>query len=192
VEHLYRRLNGRRHRDVSDDSGLSVIELMIAMAISLVILGSLLTTLSSGTRAESATVAKGQALQELRDAIARTSTDIRQATNVNPTSTSSRLDIQTLAGGSSARMVFEISGSSFVRTVCPAANFAFSNACGGTPARLVDNVRTIEAFCYDPPQCLAATPSEAMRLVRVTIDRSSTGASNDPLLLGADVQLRNL
>lgn len=178
-------------RVLRDERGLSLIEVVIASAISLVVVGALLATLGSGSRTTSATQANAAGLQSLRSAIDRASTDIRQATGVNPASTSSRLDIQTLAGGLPKRMVFDVSGASFTRTVCPDANFDFGSPCGGVGAEL-SAVSSANAFCYDPPTCTASAPPPAMTLLRITVAGARVSASNDPLALAADVQLRNL
>jgi Tfp pilus assembly protein PilW len=204
LEQLRRRRMCRRRNDLStgvascvgeslrDERGLSLIEVVIASAISLVIVGALLASLGSGTRATSTTEAKHGALQELRGAMDRASTDIRQATDVSPASTSTWLDIQTLVAGTPKRMIFEVAGTSFRRMVCPDVNFDFTTPCGGVAAELASSITSSQAFCYDPPACTASGPPDAMRLVRITVAQSSTPTSDDSLTFASDVQLRNL
>jgi hypothetical protein len=169
-----------------------VIEVVIASTVSLVIVMALFAVVDSGTRAEHASHTKHEAFQELRGALSRASTDIRQATDVNPSSTSASLDIQTLVQGAPKRMIFSVAGSSFRRTMCLEANFDFASTCGGAPAELVANVTTALPFCYNPPDCSATAPVAALGLVRITIGSAPAVRSDTPVTLATEVQLRNL
>jgi Tfp pilus assembly protein PilW len=175
-------------RILTDDRGLSLIELVIAGALSMLVLVGLLAALNAGTRAESGTSTRHAAFRELRDAVDRATGDIRQATGVNPSSSSSSLDIQTLVGGAPTRMIYAVEGADFRRTVC--ASFDFASPCGGETATLAGNVSTARAFCYDA-ECAAEAPPPALSLLRITI-AGRPAASAPPVTVGTDVQLRNL
>ena len=176
-----------------DDRGVTVIELVIASALSLIVLLSVLAALDSGTRSERGSQARQETLVDLRGAMTRATKDIRQATSINPSSNLTNLDIQTLVLGTPKRMIFSVSGSSLRRTVC--AGFAFTAACGGTAAPLASNVTTATAFCYDPPDCLATGPPAApaqVSSVRITIVGTPEVRAAKEITLATDVQLRNI
>ncbi len=173
-----------------DDRGISVIELVLASALSMVILLSLLAVADSATRAERGSQARQDALLDLRGAMTRASKDIRQATDVSSSSSSTTLDIQTLVLGIPTRMVFSVSGTEFRREIC--TNFDFAMTCGGTAAALASNVTAAQPFCYDPPDCLAAAPTPVLSLVRITIAGTPAVQSDKEITLATDVQLRNM
>ena len=170
---------------------MSIVELMVASTISLVIVGAALAAIGVATRADTASAAQRDSLQEMRDAITSASTDIRQATGVSSGSTSSRLDLQTYIAGMPKRVIYEMTGSSFLRTVCSDAGFGFGSDCGGIRTELVRDIAGVEAFCYDPPACVASSPPPAMRLVQITIPGSATQESGGASGSTAVVQLRN-
>jgi hypothetical protein len=172
-----------------DESGLSVIELVIACAISLVVLLALLAALDAGTRAEDGTRSRHEAFRQLHDAVDRASGDIRQATGVSPSSSRTSLDIQTLVAGAPTRVVYAVDGATFRRTVC--TSFDFAAPCHGAAATLAENVSAPRAFCYDA-ECLASTPPAALGLLRITIWGEPETASDTPITVATDVQLRNL
>jgi hypothetical protein len=174
---------------LSVESGLSVIELVIACALSLVILLGLLAALDAGTRAEGGTRSRHEAFRELHDAVDRASGDIRQATGVSPSSSPTSLDIQTLVAGAPTRVVYAVDGAAFRRTVC--ASFDFAAPCGGAAATLAENISSVRAFCYDA-ECLASAPPAALGLLRITIAGEPKTASERPITVATDIQLRNL
>jgi len=177
-------------RWVREDSGFTLVEMMIASALFAVILFAALAMLDTGTKTERAQQARRDALITLREAMTRFTKDTRQATAVKSTSTRSSIDIQTLVGGVAQREIFDISGSSFRRTIC--VNFAFTSSCGGTAAELTDHVTTTTPFCYDAPDCVASAPTTQMASIRITLARTPEVLSTGSITLATDIDLRNL
>lgn len=165
-----------------DDRGLTVIEVVIASTLSLVILMGAFQLLDSGTRHERGQQARHSALLELRGAMTRMSKDVRQALSIEPSSTRTRLDMQGLVLGAQHQIVFELTGGKLVRKV--------DGASVGTP--LASDVTSTAVFCYDPPDCVLATPSVEPTSIRISIAREPEVFSGGPITLATDVELRNI
>lgn len=174
---------------LSDERGLTLIELVIAGALSMLVLAGLLAAVGAGTRAENETRARHIAFRDLRDAVGVATSDIRQATGVSTSSTPTSLDIQTLVAGAPARMIYAVENAQFRQTVC--SSFDFSAPCGGTATTLVGEISVDRAFCYDT-DCTASAPTSALSLLRITIARDAMSDADAPITVATDVQLRNL
>jgi Tfp pilus assembly protein PilW len=175
-------------RRLRNESGTSVIELVIVTAISIVILGAVLSMLDSGTKTERGTEARHSVLLALRGAVERVDKDLRQATLVASTSTTSCLDMQTYISGVTHRVVYQVIGGEFRRTLDGTV------ACTGTQtsaATLVSHMSTTAVFCYDPPTCAATGPPSPIALVRVSLAATPEVFSGGPISLATDIRLRN-
>jgi type II secretory pathway component PulJ len=188
----------RCREEVSHDGGTTLVELVITLGLLMMMLLAVLSLLDSGTRTERAQQARGDAITGARQTVDRVSKDVRQATAVNADSTQSSLDIQTLIAGSPTRVVYDVSGGNFRRTVC--AGFAFTSACDGNAAVMATRVSPPEVFCYDyDPQtgCLEDSglhprTSPLPTSIRVDISVQPEVFSGGPIRLATDVELRNL
>jgi hypothetical protein len=172
-------------RRLSDECGLSMLEIVIASGLFMVLLTAVLTMLDSGTRTERAQQARHETLLELRDAMTEVSTAARQARAVMPESTRSRLVIETLRTGAERWTTFElVNGELLVRTCS-------TLPCTSAGQPLTANVIT-GTFCYDPPGCVSSSPSGAISSIRISLAVQPTVASVSEIALSTDVELRNL
>jgi hypothetical protein len=170
---------------VRDDRGLSLLEVAMASGLFMVLLLAALSMLDSGTRVERTQQARHDALLELRSAMTRVSTDVRQAVVVRPESTTSRLTIETLRPGDAHWTVFELSGDELVKRSCSAL------PCTGTATPLASRV-TSAPFCYDPPSCVSTTPTGPVSTIRISLTVQPEVSSATDMTLATDVQLRNV
>lgn len=168
---LTRRLRG--------EDGSSLIELVAAFGIFLLLLLAVMQLFDAAARSERSGQARHESLLEVREAMTRISKDLRQATSISATSTNDRIEMETLIAGESHQVVFDVVDGEVRRTID-----------GGQPVPLVDGVSTAEPFCFDPPDCLATSPS-APTMVRVSIDAEPEVFSGGPITLSSDVKLRN-
>lgn len=163
----------------SDERGTTLIELVITAAIFIVLLGAALQMLDTGTRSERAQQSRHDALVELRTAVSRVTKDARQALEIAPASTRTRLEMITLVGGAQHQVTYELVGGEVRRSID-----------GGAPATIATNVTVAQPFCYDPPDCVAAAPAQPT-MIRVTLALTPDVLSGGPITLATDIQLRN-
>ncbi len=183
-------------RCLREDDGFTLVELVIASALSLMIAFSALSMMDGITRSERGAQARYDATSSVREAMMRATKELRQATAVNPSSSQSTLDVQTLLAGTAKRLTFDVSGTDIRRTIC--ANFAFSAPCGGSAAIVLSRVTNLAPFCYVHQIPASGTPAPcdttptSIKGIRIefaaTPDLKSTTA---PVRLASDVQLRN-
>lgn len=166
-------------RVTADERGTSLVELMIAAAIFMVLLGAVLTMLDSGTRTERAQQARHDALLDLRTALLRIDKDLRQALSISSDSTRDRLVMHTLIAGEAHIVAYEVLAGELTRSI------------DGTGAGRLASRVTALPFCYDPPDCVASAPA-GPRMVRVSLQVTPEVASSGPITLATDVHLRNL
>jgi hypothetical protein len=172
------------------DGGMTVIELVIASALFLVILMGVLASLDTATKAERGQQARTDALLDLRNGMTRVTKEVRQATAIDATSTTKKIDMQTLILGSKKRVIYNVSGTSLTRAVC--TSFDFGTACGSTGGVLADHLTNVDPFCYDAPTCSAANPTVTTTSVRITLAGTPDVLSNKAITLATDIELRNI
>ncbi len=168
-------------RRLRDDRGVGIIELVVASAIFIILLLPVLSLLDSGTKTERANQARHVALVDLRTAMTRITKDVRQALSLDPSSTRTKLDMETIVAGIEHRIVFELTAGTLTRALD-----------GGAPAPLARKVSSTQIFCYDPPDCTLTAPPEDPSAVRVDIALEPEVFSGGPITLATDVDLRNI
>ena len=166
----------------ADESGFTLIELVVASALSMVILFSVLSLLSSVTRVERATDAKHTVTLDLRQGMTEVTKALRQALDIDTTSDRSRLEMRTLVSGNEHLMVFDVLNGEFRVT---------DTTSGGSARVIARNVASAQPFCYDPPDCVAASPSSPSS-VRITLAAAPEVQSSGPITFSTDVELRNI
>jgi Tfp pilus assembly protein PilW len=175
---------------VRDEDGVSLIELVIVTAISLVIIGAVLSMLESGTKVERGTQARHSALLDLRSAIVDIDKDLRQAVSLDASSTTSHLDMCTYLSGVQRRVVYDVSSGQLTRATS-------SSSCSGSlgTAILVIHVTSTAPFCYDydsvADTCGGAAPSTTTKIVHVQLAATPEVFSGGPITLATDIELRN-
>ena len=170
---------------VSDEGGISIIEVVIASGLFMCLMVAVLTMLDSGTKAERDQQAKHEALLELRDAMTYVSDEVRQAVAVTPDSTPQRLTIQTLRPGGERWLVFQVTAEGLTVRSCEAL------PCGATPVPIASRVVN-GSFCYDPPTCLATAPPISLSSIRTSLSVQPDVSSAPEITLATDVELRNI
>ena len=87
------RARSRFRRTSAVEDGFSLIELTIAVALIVVVLGTFFDALGSSQRSESFAEDRSQALDALQTTMDRVTKDARQATAIDPSSTASLLSL---------------------------------------------------------------------------------------------------
>ena len=86
-----RRTSSRFRRTSAAEDGFSLIELVIAVTLVVVVIGTFFDALGSSQRSESFAEDRSQTLDALQATMARVTKDTRQATAIDPSSTASLL-----------------------------------------------------------------------------------------------------
>lgn len=169
-----------------EECGLTLVELMIAAALGLVVVGGALTVFIGAVRSEPRTASEVAAMQQNRVTIDRITRELRQGSQV-PTATSSELAIVTYVkvatcGGAAAstaipcRVTYGCSGETCARVVAQP-----DGSEPGPAVQVASGLTSAEVFSYLPS---AADPS----YVGVSFSFSSEGR---PVALHDGVALRN-
>ena len=142
------------------------------MMLLLVIVGSLLTVFESVQRTQMFTQERSQTLDDMRVALSRITKEARQASSVAPTSTASKLDLQTYVNGVATQVVYEAAGSTLTRTA------------GGSAAPILSNLNSTVVFTYAP----AVTQTQ---VVTITLNVHPVRRPDTVVSLTSEVRLRN-
>lgn len=173
------------------ESGVSVIEMVLVVALFAVIMIATYSLLDSGTKAERGQQARHDALVEARESMTRITRDLRQALVVRglPDSTTTKLTIKTLDRGEERWVVFEVLGNGdLVRRSCE------NLPCTGGSMPLATGLdAATPPFCYDPQTgCLLASPPQKPSHIRISLAVEPAVFSGGPITLTTDVRLRNI
>jgi type II secretory pathway pseudopilin PulG len=181
-----------RIRRITDDSGMSIIEMMVAVTLFMGILVAVLSSLDSGAKAERGQEARHSAMLELRQAMTQLTKDLRQTVLLDPDSTHSRLEIKTLISGAEQDVVYWLEPSG-------GGKLELRRQIGASPAStLVTNMDpTDPSFCYSYDSIgLVCTdlghPPAVPTAIRITLAKDPESNPGEPITLATDVQLRNL
>jgi Tfp pilus assembly protein PilV len=181
-------MTGRLTRTLRPDSGVTLIEVMIASGLMILIMTFVLNMMDSASKNERGQEARHTAQLALRGAMDQITKDVRQATAVSTSSTTSLLDMQTLVNGNLVRVRYDVSGTAFRRTVCTSTDLA--TTCTDSPLVLISHFSGTP-FCFDPPDCVAQSISTNPPTIRVTLAADPAVYSGGPITLQTDVDLRN-
>lgn len=176
---LWRRLR-------SEQSGITLMELMVAIAISLVTLVAALAALEVVARQQPRISNHGLRIQEARAALEQMTRDLRQTYSVNSSSSAS-LDVLTYLrtpGGNSSeqrRVVYDCTASS-----CTRQEGSVDGALAASEL-IIDEVRNSDIFSYQPDN---VNPRYVKVKFSFEIKRDPTDPAQ-PVTLSDGVQLRN-
>jgi len=170
-----------------EERGLTLVELMIAAALGLVVVGGALTVFIGAVRSEPRTASDVTAMQQNRVTIDRITRELRQGSQI-PTATASELAIVTYVkvascGGASAstaipcRVTYSCSGETCMRVVAQP-----DGSDPGPVAQVASGLASADVFSYLPS---AADPT----YVGVSFAFSSEGDRS--VVLHDGVALRN-
>jgi type II secretory pathway pseudopilin PulG len=172
----------------SGDSGFSIVELIIALGLFLLLMMALFRSLDSGTRAESVSSSRADALTDVRAAMTRITRDVRQTSSVDVASTGSVLKIQSLIDGAPHHIDYTVVSGATSATLQRRVD-------DGTPMTLVDRIPLSAAsstFCYDPPTCSGSGPPANPTSIRISITLTPVSLGTGQVTLATDIQLRNV
>jgi prepilin-type N-terminal cleavage/methylation domain-containing protein len=164
----------RAHRTEADESGFTLVELLIVMVLLAIVMAVISNTLWTVQRSEAYTRGRTIALDDMRSALNRMTKDLRQAAAVNSTPTASHLDIDTYVKGVLTHVVYDVSDGVLTRSA------------GAGSAKLVqDELITDDIFTYTPD-------ASAPNMVAIVFVVKPSNLPNTTLTLNAEVELRNL
>ena len=185
-----------------DDSGFTLIELMVATLLTSIVLFAAFQLLDNVTKNERGQAVRHTAMLEIRQAMTRITRDLRQATWIDPTSTHMRLSMKTLSNGAEVDVTYEL-----VLTDPDNDIYELQRSVAGGPYALVTNVvlntTTDPAICYSyysagaPSECLDPAPPndhppDELTAIRITFAKDPEHNPAGPITLATDVQLRNI
>lgn len=138
-----------------DERGFTLIELMIATALGLIVIGGALTVFVGGVRSEPRAASKAVALEEARATTDEITRELRQGREV-PVARPSELAIltyvkQATCGGAAAStsipclVTYRCAGETCTRTVAQP-----DGREPGTAVRVAENLTSPEVFSYSP------------------------------------------
>jgi type II secretory pathway pseudopilin PulG len=169
-----RRTPSRFRRTSAAEHGFTLVELTIAVAMLMLVLGMFFEALASSQRSEGFISDRTQTLDALQTTMARITKDTRQATEINSSSSAASLDMQTYYKGAAAHIVYTISGSTLSRTV---------NGAGAVV--LMANLASPSIFEYEPSTTSAT-------VVDILLQATPKQAPDTTVQLTSEVRLRNL
>lgn len=169
-----------------EERGLTLIELLIAAAVGLVVVGGALTMFMGAIRSEPRTASKVAAIQEARTTVDRITRELRQGLET-PTASPSKLEIVTYVkaatcGGAAAstsipcRVTYECSAGKCTRVVAQP-----NGSAPGPAVQVAGGLASTNVFTYSPS---AGDPT----YVGVTLAFTADG---QPVTLSDGVALRN-
>jgi prepilin-type N-terminal cleavage/methylation domain-containing protein len=138
------------------ESGFTLVELLIVMALLGIVSVVLFTQLTSVQKGEVFERGRAEALDEMRVAMDRMSREIRQAYSVTPTPSASTLAIDTYVQGSPVHIVYTVSGTTLTRQagsqVARPLQTGLANATVFEYEPSADNVEVVQiALAVHPP-----------------------------------------
>lgn len=173
----------RRHKD---ESGLTMVELLVAMGISLITFSAVVAVLEVISRQQPRVSEHGVRVQVARNALERMTRDLRQTYSVNASSSSS-LDVLTYkrtGTGQPAeqrRVIFDCSSGACSRQEGPV------NGALNAAQTLITAVTNSDIFTYQPDN---VNPSVLRIKFTFDVKKDSTDPAG-PVTLSDGVQLRN-
>jgi prepilin-type N-terminal cleavage/methylation domain-containing protein len=155
------------------ERGFTLIELMITTMLFLVVIGVIFALLFNQQKAETYVRGRGQALDDMRITMDRMTKELRQATSVVGTPTSSHIEFLTYQNGATADITYDASGTKLTRKI------------GSSPATTVQTGLTTTSIFEFVPSTL--TP----QVVDITLVVAPPNLPNSTVTLDGEVHLRN-
>ncbi|HVE93020.1 MAG TPA: hypothetical protein VNE62_12090 [Actinomycetota bacterium] len=164
------------------EQGVTVIELAIAVAILSVLIAGVFGFLTNTLGDQAAQQSRAEAQDDLRSTMARLSKAVRQATSVDPSSTTSRLQMKTIIAGVEQQVTYTAAGTELKRRIG-----------SGSDSTVAKGLLSPGVFCYDPPACIATGPGTLhLTILRLTLIVQPSDDEARPLRLATDIQFRNV
>lgn len=156
------------------EHGFSLLEVIITTMLVSVVLVILTGGLISVQRSEATVRGRTTSLDELRETLAFVGRDIRQAEGVDPSSTASRLQIDTYNRGEPATIVWEVNGTGDLQR----------QVDGGTPTIDQEGVLDPNVFSFEPDL-------DTAEVVVINLTLQPRALPETELTVEGEVRLRN-
>ena len=166
------------------EAGLTLIELLVAAAMSVVVVGAATTMLISAVRQQPALSEKAQAVSTARWQLERMTREIRNGVNVTESGSSSVSFVATehhvtcggaAAGAEAASIKCQIAYAC-TATSCTRTEREVEATSGGSTTTIATGIDSAEVFCYvpsaetDPTQCGPAKAGTVPTYVGITLN----------------------
>ena len=164
-----------RSRRTTAETGVTVIELTIALSVFLIVITAMYTLFAVVQRTTVRQDSRNQVVNEIGLALERLTKDARQATKIYGDSSASVLHIDTYDNGTAITVTFAASGTTLTRTVG-----------AGSAQTLLDGLTSTSLFTYSPSVGTATD-------ITITVNAKPTHYANDAAVvsLTSQVRLRN-
>lgn len=167
-----RRTRSLLQRTSAHEAGVTIVELTVVMAVLTLTIGSLLGVFLSAQRSQAYITDRSEALDELRRTMDVLSKELRQATKVVSTSTTSSISVTTYVVGMETDVQWYVTGATLYR----------SDPAGTKP--ILNRLTSNQIFTYSP-----SVTQPLVVLVRLRM--SPKQSPNTVLELMSEVRLRN-
>lgn len=158
-----------------DQHGFTVLEITVVVSVFVLVAGALLTTFVSAQRSQAFVTDRSQALDGLRMAMNQMTKEVRQATWVDPASTTSSLRITTYVNSLEETITW--------RVVAATARLERVDGLGNV-VPVLDRVVGTTPFAYSPTIAAAS-------VLRVWLQAKPKNSPNTVLELTSELRLRN-
>jgi hypothetical protein len=152
---------------------MTVVELVVTTALLLVIVTSMMTFFSVAQRTTVRQTARSQEADEVRLVMNRLTKELRQAEEVNSSSSISILDFDTYVNAVAKHIVYQVSGTDLLRTA------------DGITRTVLQRLTNTTPFCCD----LSAGPSTVIITLEAHPEHFHTDTGD--ISLTSEVKLRN-
>jgi type II secretory pathway pseudopilin PulG len=169
-----RRVSSRFRRISAAENGFTLLELVFSVSLLLVVLASILGIFQVVQRQTAFVKDRTEILDSMRNSIDRMTKEIRQATIVEPASTSTKLEMTTYILGVEKEIVYEAAGEVLTRSVE-----------GGTPVVLQDALSDGNVFTY------TADTGGVIQVVTMSLSVHPLRQPETTLVLTSEVRIRN-
>jgi prepilin-type N-terminal cleavage/methylation domain-containing protein len=157
-------------------SGVTLVELLIASAIFLIVVLLAFDALDTTSKAQSYQTSRTNTLDDMRGVLNRMTRELRQATSVDETvSSASSIKFSTYVNGVITDIAYTASGSDLIRQVGTAS-----------PYTALDHLSSTSVFGYTP-----SLGQSGVQWVDISLHVSPKGVPNTTLVLESEVNLRN-
>ncbi|MGZ6930131.1 MAG: hypothetical protein ACXVK4_06295 [Acidimicrobiia bacterium] len=161
---------------VPDESGHTLVELIIASALLLLVIVTVLSALDNVSNSQAYQADRSVTLDDMRNVINRMTKDLRQATSINDcTATPSTVTFTTYINGVGTVIVYNASGTTLTRKVGSGSAFT-----------VLKNLASTSIFT-----CTSASDVTGVQWVEIDLKVTPKRSPTTTLELDSEVNLRN-
>lgn len=168
-------MRSRSPRISAPEAGFSLVELITATAVMGLVVASMLSLFAGVQRTAARETSRSQTTDQVRVALDRIAKDVRQALSIDPSSTGSLLEMQTLIDGVEHTVAYDGTGANLL-----------TRSVDGTEVTLLERMTITTVFTYSPD---VLDPSVVTIHVTARPEKFSQDAAE--ISLSSEVKLRN-